>query len=121
MENGRILTVDTVVVGSGAAGYSAACRLQEMGKKSVALVTEGVNIGTSRNTGSDKQTYYKLGLGGDAPDSVRQMAENLFALLRQAEKTADVLIAVEPKQKDGVMAGVLNRLRKACVSADVPH
>ena len=49
------------------------------------------------------------------------IAENLFALLRQAEKTADVLIAVEPKQKDGVMAGVLNRLRKACVSADVPH
>lgn len=79
MENGRILTVDTVVVGSGAAGYSAACRLQEMGKKSVVLVTEGVNIGTSRNTGSDKQTYYKLGLGGAAPDSVRRMAENLFA------------------------------------------
>ena len=79
MENGKILTVDTVVVGSGAAGYSAACRLREMGKKSVALVTEGINCGTSRNTGSDKQTYYKLGLGGDAPDSVRQMAENLFA------------------------------------------
>jgi len=42
-------------------------------------VTEAVNCGTSRNTGSDKQTYYKLGLGGDAPDSVRKMAENLFA------------------------------------------
>ena len=79
MENMTVISVDTVVVGSGAAGYSAACRLQEMGKKSVALVTEGVNIGTSRNTGSDKQTYYKLGLGGAAPDSVRQMAENLFS------------------------------------------
>lgn len=75
----KTITVDTVVVGSGAAGYNAACRLREIGKKSVAMVTEGVNIGTSRNTGSDKQTYYKLGLGGDMCDSVRQMAENLFA------------------------------------------
>ena len=44
MENMTVISVDTVVVGSGAAGYSAACRLQEMGKKSVALVTEGVNL-----------------------------------------------------------------------------
>lgn len=50
-----------------------------------------------------------------------EMAENLFALLRKAEKIADVLIAIEPRQKDGVMAGVLNRLRKACVSADIAH
>ncbi len=74
----KIYTYDCVVVGSGAAGYNAACRLKQFGKN-VALITEGINCGTSRNTGSDKQTYYKLGLGGDAPDSVRQMAENLFA------------------------------------------
>ncbi len=73
-----IYNVDTIVIGTGAAGYNAACRLKEMGK-SVAIVTEGVNCGTSRNTGSDKQTYYKLGLGGESPDSVRKMAENLFA------------------------------------------
>ncbi|MBQ8648545.1 MAG: oxidoreductase, partial [Clostridia bacterium] len=42
-------------------------------------VTEAVGCGTSRNTGSDKQTYYKLGLGGDSPDSVAKMAENLFS------------------------------------------
>ncbi|MBQ2704938.1 MAG: FAD-binding protein [Clostridia bacterium] len=70
--------LDAIVIGTGAAGYNAACRLKEMGVN-VAIVTEGVNCGTSRNTGSDKQTYYKLGLGGDSPDSVRQMAENLFA------------------------------------------
>ncbi|MBR2339662.1 MAG: FAD-binding protein [Clostridia bacterium] len=69
---------DAIVIGSGAAGYNAAIRIC-MGGKSVAIVTEGINTGTSRNTGSDKQTYYKLGLGGDAPDSVRKMAENLFA------------------------------------------
>ena len=74
----QIYTYDTIVVGSGAAGYNAACRLKQFGKKSVALVTEHLNWGTSRNTGSDKQTYYKLGLGGDAQDSVRAMAEDLF-------------------------------------------
>lgn len=70
-------TYDCVVIGTGAAGYNAAIRLKELGVN-VAMVTEGVNCGTSRNTGSDKQTYYKLGLGGDAPDSVRLMAKNLF-------------------------------------------
>ena len=74
----KTYTYDAVVVGSGAAGFNAACRLKQFGKR-VAIVTEGIKCGTSRNTGSDKQTYYKLGLGGDAPDSVAQMAENLFA------------------------------------------
>ncbi len=70
---------DCLVIGSGAAGYNAANRIQQFGKKSVAVITEDVCCGTSRNTGSDKQTYYKLGLGGSTPDSVRQMAEDLFA------------------------------------------
>lgn len=68
-----------VVIGSGAAGYATACRIKEAGKKSVCIVTEGVNTGTSRNTGSDKQTYYKLGLAGDTPDSVRGMANTFFS------------------------------------------
>lgn len=38
-----------------------------------------INAGTSRNTGSDKQTYYKLTLSGKDPDSVENMAEDLFA------------------------------------------
>lgn len=73
----KTYTYDCLVIGTGAAGYNAACRLKEFGVN-VAIVTEGVNCGTSRNTGSDKQTYYKLGLGGDSPDSVYKMAENLF-------------------------------------------
>ena len=72
-------TYDVIVIGTGAAGYNAACRIRQLSDRSVAIVTEGVNCGTSRNTGSDKQTYYKLGLGGEAKDSVRCMAENLFA------------------------------------------
>ena len=79
MEQIKIIPAHTVVVGSGAAGFNAACRLQKEGVTQIAVVTEGVNMGTSRNTGSDKQTYYKLGLGGDNPDSVRQMAKDLFA------------------------------------------
>ncbi len=73
------LSYDAIVIGTGAAGYNAACRIAQDGRKSVCLVTEDVNFGTSRNTGSDKQTYYKLGLGGDSLDSVRQMAADLFA------------------------------------------
>ncbi len=72
------LSYDCIVIGTGAAGYNAACRLKEFGKN-VCIITEGVNCGTSRNTGSDKQTYYKLGLSGDSPDSIYAMAQNLFA------------------------------------------
>ncbi|MBE6701360.1 MAG: FAD-binding protein [Ruminococcaceae bacterium] len=73
----KIYSYDCIVIGTGAAGYNAAARLKQFGVN-VAIVTEGVNCGTSRNTGSDKQTYYKLGLGGDFPDSVYKMAQNLF-------------------------------------------
>ena len=73
------ITFDTVIIGTGAAGYNAAGELKKRSKKSVCIVTEGISTGTSRNTGSDKQTYYKLSLSGDTPDSVRKMAENLFA------------------------------------------
>ena len=56
-----------------------------------------------------------LNLGG----TEKEMASRLYDLLREAEKLCDILIAVEPKKKDGVMVGVLNRLRKACTSADI--
>lgn len=50
-----------------------------------------------------------------------EMAIRLYDLLREAEKICDVLVAVEPKKKDGVMVGVLNRLKKACQSVDIKH
>ena len=74
-----IYSLNTVVVGSGAAGLNAADRLYNFGQKDIAVVTEGINMGTSRNTGSDKQTYYKLTLGGKDQDSVFEMAETLFS------------------------------------------
>ena len=73
------LTYDVVVIGSGAAGFNAANRIRQNSGLSVALLTEDLNSGTSRNTGSDKQTYYKLGISGDSPDSVSLMAEELFS------------------------------------------
>ena len=68
-----------IVIGSGAAGFNAAARLHQFGETEVALITEGINCGTSRNTGSDKQTYYKLSLAGEDADSVLRLAEDLFA------------------------------------------
>ena len=74
----RIIVRNTIVVGSGAAGFNAACRLAQYGQTDTAIVTEGLDMGTSRNTGSDKQTYYKLTLSGGEPDSVMDMARTLF-------------------------------------------
>lgn len=50
-----------------------------------------------------------------------EMAANLYGKLREAEKIADLLIAIEPKKQDGIMAGVMNRLKKACKSEDIAH
>ena len=69
----------TIVVGSGAAGLNAALMLWKQGITDIAILSEGLNYGTSRNTGSDKQTYYKLTTSGSEPDSVRRMAEALFS------------------------------------------
>ena len=71
--------VQTVVLGTGAAGYNAACLLKKGGADDLVIITESRNAGTSRNTGSDKQTYYKLSLAGDDPDSVFSLASDLFA------------------------------------------
>lgn len=70
---------DTIVVGSGCAGFNGADWLCSLGQSNVALVTEGRYQGTSRNTGSDKQTYYKLSLSGSGADSVEEMAETLYS------------------------------------------
>lgn len=79
MEKIQVIRLNTLVVGSGAAGFNAALRLKQLGVEKVAIATEGIDMGTSRNTGSDKQTYYKLGMAGDVPDSVATMAKDLFA------------------------------------------
>ena len=71
--------VHTLVIGSGAAGLNAAVQLHRNGIEDVLIVTEGLEMGTSINTGSDKQTYYKLSMYGTDTDSPATLAETFFA------------------------------------------
>ncbi|GHT34111.1 FAD-binding protein [Planctomycetales bacterium] len=68
----------TLIIGSGAAGLCCAVRLKELGINDLLIATEGLDKGTSINTGSDKQTYYKLSLCGNQQDSVYDLAKTLF-------------------------------------------
>ena len=70
--------VHTLVIGSGAAGLNAAVQLRANGVEDVLILTEGLEKGTSINTGSDKQTYYKLSLCGTETDAPELMAETYF-------------------------------------------
>ncbi len=82
-----VFSVNTLVVGSGAAGLACAVRLvAELERcgcpepaERVALLTHGLGTGTSRNAGSDKQTYYKLGTDPATPDTVLDLARTLKA------------------------------------------
>ncbi len=79
--------LNTVVVGSGAAGLNCAARLfrelEECGVRNpaeqVAVITHGIGTGTSHNSGSDKQTYYKLGLDAVEGDAAVEFARTLTA------------------------------------------
>lgn len=73
-----LIELDTIIVGSGAASLNAADHLFAFGKTDIAIVTEKIGGGTSNNTGSDKQTYYKLSVSGKEPDSPYEMAKSLF-------------------------------------------
>jgi len=73
-----VISLNTLVIGSGAAALNAAVNLYNNGQKDIAIVTDLWGGGTSNNTGSDKQTYYKLSLSGDTPDSALEMARDLF-------------------------------------------
>ena len=68
-----------LVIGSGAAAYGCADWLFKEGVDDIVIVTEGRFSGTSRNTGSDKQTYYKISMDGFTPDSPYKMANDMFS------------------------------------------
>jgi len=74
-----VCSVNTLVIGSGAAALNAAVTLHDLGQRDLAIVTEAWGGGTSANAGSDKQTYYKLSLAGPEPDSPRLLAADLVA------------------------------------------
>jgi len=63
-----------LIIGSGAASLSCAVHLQRMGCNDLVIATDNAKGGTSRNTGSDKQTYYRLNDSSNIPDSPLSMA-----------------------------------------------
>jgi len=78
---------NTVIVGSGAAGMNCAVHMCEFMQqkgvadpaKRIAVVTAGLGLGASRMSGSDKQTYYKIGTSPDIADSAEEFAKSLTA------------------------------------------
>ena len=70
--------VHTLVIGSGASGLNAAVQLRANGVEDILILSEGLQKGTSINTGSDKQTYYKLSMCGTKTDAPEIMAETYF-------------------------------------------
>ena len=73
-----VFHVHTLIIGSGAAGLNCALQLKSNGIDDILVLTEGLQMGTSINTGSDKQTYYKLSLCGEELDAPAIMARNYF-------------------------------------------
>ena len=76
--NVKYYSLNTLIIGSGAASLNSAVTLDSLGQKDIIIATTKWGAGTSNNAGSDKQTYYKLSLCGSEPDSVRAMAKDLF-------------------------------------------
>ncbi|MCJ7544248.1 MAG: FAD-binding protein, partial [Phycisphaerae bacterium] len=82
-----VVCANTVIVGAGAAGMACAVRCVEFwrsrgitdGQDRVLVVTAGLGLGASRMSGSDKQTYYKMGTSPRVPDSAEDFAKALVA------------------------------------------
>ncbi len=82
-----VTCANTVIVGAGAAGMACAVRCVEAwrnggvddGADRVLLVTGGLALGASRMSGSDKQTYYKMGTSPRVADSAADFAKALTA------------------------------------------
>jgi len=74
----ELITCRVLVIGSGAAALNCAEHLAQFGVGDVVIATDRLGAGTSNNAGSDKQTYYKIGIFGDVPDSPLEFAHSLF-------------------------------------------
>ena len=83
----KIHRYNTVIIGAGAAGMNCAKKLYEYfnvkgvkgAASKIAVVTRGLSFGASRMSGSDKQTYYKMGTSPDVADSAESFAASLTA------------------------------------------
>lgn len=68
---------DAIIIGTGAAAYNAADCLYKNNVGDIVILSESRLYGTSRNTGSDKQTYYKISMDGKGNDSPYRMASDM--------------------------------------------
>lgn len=73
-----LYSLNTLIVGSGAASLNAADHLYSFGVHDILIITEKFGNGASNLSGSDKQTYYKMSVSGDSPDSPYEMAKTYF-------------------------------------------
>ena len=80
-----ITCVNTVIVGAGAAGMNCAVQLVnfwrargvDQPQDRMLVVTGGLALGASRMSGSDKQTYYKMGTSPRVADTAEEFAKSL--------------------------------------------
>jgi len=83
----RVHRCNTVILGAGAAGMNCAVHLHDFlsqrglpePETRIAVVTGGLGLGASRMSGSDKQTYYKMGTRAGVADSAEDFAHTLMA------------------------------------------
>lgn len=92
----KVYTCNTAVVGAGAAGLNAADELMKMGVDTI-LVAPSLSAGTSRNAGSDKQTFFKMNVAGDYNDSPASLAKAFYAGGAMHGDTAYALAAGSPR------------------------
>jgi succinate dehydrogenase/fumarate reductase flavoprotein subunit len=82
-----VVAANTVIVGAGASGMNCAVQLirfwrqkgVENPQERLLVVTGGLHRGASRMSGSDKQTYYKMGTSPRVPDTAEDFAKTLTA------------------------------------------
>ncbi|MFQ3549993.1 MAG: FAD-binding protein [Armatimonadota bacterium] len=83
----KVFSFNTIIFGAGAAGMNCAVKLWEFmsakgvknPEEKIAVVTGGLPLGASRMSGSDKQTYYKMGTSPTVADSAVDFAKTLTA------------------------------------------
>ena len=82
-----VTAANTIIVGAGAAGMACAAYLGRFwarrglhdAAERMLVVTGGQHKGASRQSGSDKQTYYKMGTSPRVPDTAEDFAKALTA------------------------------------------
>jgi len=102
--------------------YSPACRTTLYAYKDKQAALAEYNSEREKGVNAylmcDDKTAKELGVSCvlNLGSTETEIAANLYSKLREGEKIAEYIIAVAPEKQNGVMTGVMNRLKKACGS-----